>query len=85
MRMTTTLLERLLDLIGRVLTPEAAQQILQLRADDETQQRVDELAHKCNEGKLSADERAEYQSIVSWFNVLSVLQAKARTRLIRQA
>lgn len=67
--------------ISRVLTPDAAREILQLRADEETQRRIDELADKCNEGTLTADERAEYQNFISWFNLLTLLQAKARTIL----
>ena len=42
----STLLERMVDPIGRVLTPEAARAILDVRADTETQQRIDELAAK---------------------------------------
>ena len=71
----------MIDPISRVLTPEAARQILDVQADEETQRRIDELADKCNEGALTADERAEYQSYVSWFNILTLLQAKARTFL----
>jgi hypothetical protein len=78
---SSTLLERMVDPISRVLTPESARQILKVQADDETQQRIDDLADKCNEGKLSAEERAEYQSYVTWFNILTLLQAKARTFL----
>jgi hypothetical protein len=64
-----------------VLTPEAARQILDVRADDEMQQRIDDLADKCNEGTLTTEERAEYQNYVTWFNILTLLQAKARTLL----
>jgi hypothetical protein len=78
---STTLLERMVDPISRVLTPEAARQLLDVRADDEMQQRIDDLADKCNEGTLTAEERAEYQSYVTWFNVLTLLQSKARTFL----
>lgn len=67
--------------IGRVLTPAAAQEILGIRVDDATQRRIDELADKCNEGVLTTDERAEYQEFVALFNILSVLQARARTIL----
>ena len=74
-----TLIERMIDPIGRALTPDAAQELLALRADDETQRRIDELADKCNEGTLSSDERAEYQQFVSLFNILTVLQARARS------
>jgi hypothetical protein len=79
--MAATLLERMVDPISRVLTPEAARQILQVHADEETQRRIDELADKCNDGTLTADERTEYQNFVSWFSLLTLLQAKARTFL----
>ncbi len=69
----------MVDPIGRVLTPDAAREILGVRADDETQRRIDELADKCNEGTLTAEERSEYQEFVSLFNILSVLQARARS------
>ena len=76
-----TLLEGMVDPIGRALTPEAAKAILAVRADDKTQQRIDELADKCNEGHLSAEERTEYQEFVALFNILTLLQARARTVL----
>jgi uncharacterized protein YnzC (UPF0291/DUF896 family) len=76
-----TLLERMVDPIGRVLTPEAAREILGVRADNETQRRIDQLADKCNEGTLTPEERAEYQEFISIFNILTVLQARARTIL----
>jgi hypothetical protein len=78
---TTTLLDRMIDPITRVFTPESAREILAVHADDETQRRIDELADKCNEGTLTADENDEYQRFVSWFHVMSLLQAKARTYL----
>jgi hypothetical protein len=71
----------MVDPIGRVLTPAAAAEILDFRADGETQRRIDELADKCNEGTLSDDERAEYQEFVSLFNILTVLQTRARNVL----
>ena len=74
-----TLLEQMVDPIGRNLTPEAAQEILGVQADPETQRRIDVLADKCNEGTLTADERNEYQEFVSLFNILTVLQTRARS------
>jgi hypothetical protein len=71
----------MIDPITRVFTPDSARELLEVRADDETQRRIDELADKCNHGTLTADERDEYQRFVSWFNVMTVLQAKARTYL----
>lgn len=78
---TVTLLERMVDPISRAFTPEAAEEIVNLRVDDETQRRIDVLADKCNEGTLTPDERTEYQEFVSYFNILTVLQARARTFL----
>jgi hypothetical protein len=78
---TSTLLERMVDPISRALTPEAAEEIVNLRVDQEAQQRIDVLADKCNEGTLTPDERAEYQEFVSYFNILTVLQARARSFL----
>jgi hypothetical protein len=71
----------MVDPISRVFTPDAAREILDVQADDETQERIDTLADKCNEGTLTIDERAEYQSYLTWFNILTLLQAKARTFL----
>jgi hypothetical protein len=79
--MATTLLERMVNPLSRALTREAAEEIVGLRVDDDTQRRIDELADKCNEGTLTAEERAEYQDFVSYFNILTVLQARARTFL----
>ena len=70
------LLDRMLDPVGRSLTPEA-----DLRADPLVQQRVDELADRCNEGTLTEDERAEYEAYVSAATLIAVLQSKARAVL----
>ncbi len=73
-----TLVTGLLDPLGRCLTPAVARRILQLRADAATQQRVQELADKCNEGQLTAEERAQYEAYVSTSTFVGILQAKAR-------
>jgi len=75
---TTRLLDRLLDPVGRSLSAKAARELASLRADKEVQTRVRELAEKCNEGTLSADERAEYEACVMAANIVAILQAKAR-------
>ena len=77
----TRILDRLLDPVGRCLSRRAAQELAALRADDEVQAHVHKLAEKCNEGTLSAEERAEYESYVMAANVVAILQAKARARL----
>jgi len=43
------------------------------------QARVDELASKANEDRLSERERAEYDTYRSAFHFVTILQAKARS------
>ncbi len=77
----TAALERLLDPLDRILTPEVARKIVDLRADDATQRRVDELADKCNEGQLTPAEEAEYDDYIEAIDIIGILQAKARSAL----
>jgi hypothetical protein len=74
-------LDRLLEPVGRCLSRRAARELADLRADEEVQAHVRELAEKCNEGMLSTEERAEYEAYVMAANVVAILQAKARARL----
>ena len=68
----------MLDPLGRALTPDAARQLADLRADPELQRRMDDLAERCNDGNLTADERAEYEAYVAAATLIAVLQPKAR-------
>lgn len=45
-----SILDRLLDPVGRILTPEVARKLANLRLDAAAQARIDKLARKCNEG-----------------------------------
>ncbi len=74
-------LDRLLNPVRDVLTPEVAQAIFDLRADATTQERLDDLAERHHEGQLSPEELSEYQALVNGINVIAVLQAKARSVL----
>lgn len=65
------------------MTPEVARSIADLRADPLVQARIDELADKSTEGRLSSDEFAEYETYARAINFISVLQAKARAVLSR--
>jgi hypothetical protein len=71
-------LNRLLDPITRRLTPASARALAELRMDPSDQERVAELADKCNEGELTAKERAEYAAYVKAGDLISILQSKAR-------
>ncbi len=76
-------LDRLLNPLGECLTPAVARRIVKMRADADTQARIDELADKCNEGELTPAERREYESFVRAINLIAILQSKARTILAK--
>jgi hypothetical protein len=80
----TSVIDRLLEPFGRALTPALARTLVDLRAPLEEQDRIDELAEKCNEGTLSAEERAEYEDYVRVIHFLGIVQAKARAILARE-
>jgi hypothetical protein len=75
---TTPALDRLVGALGQCLTPEAARRVLALKADRMLQARVDYLVRRCNEGRLSAEERAENGDHVSVSTFVAVLKLKAR-------
>lgn len=81
---TTELLERVLDPFTECLTPDAAQKVVALRADAETQARIDQLADKANAGTLTDEERADYEKFRATFHVITILQSRARRLLSRQ-
>ena len=71
----------MLDPVGECLTPEVAARIVALRADARLQGRLDELAEKNAEGKLTPREEAEYEAYVEALDVIAILQAKASKAL----
>jgi hypothetical protein len=78
---TTNVLDRFLDPVASLLTPDVAERLVGFRADPETQARLDELAEKANEGTLTASERHEYEKYIAAIDFVTVLQAKARSVL----
>jgi hypothetical protein len=78
-------LDELLEPVTRALSRGVAQALVNVRASDAAQSRIAELAEKCNEGLLTPDERAEYESYVQVVDLISVLQAKARLWLTGHA
>ncbi len=85
MKTVSSLLNRILEPVGSALTPEAARKLLDARLDAKSQALLDRLARKCNEGKLTDAERAEYESLVAAIDIVAILQAKARALLARSA
>lgn len=60
------------------LTPDAAAQVAALKVPANVQARVDVLAQKCNDGMLTDEEQAEYETLVKYGNMLSVIKARAK-------
>ena len=77
-------LDRFLDPLADCLSPEVAVKVADLRADEEMQTRIDYLADRANEGLLTDDEREEYSGYLHAIDVITVLQAKARSQLHRE-
>jgi len=82
---TATYLDRLLEPLTDILTPEVASSLVGLRADAELQAHIDELRRKANEGTLTAVEDAEYKDFVEAVDLISIIQAKARQFLAKQS
>lgn len=76
-------LERILDPVSSSLNEEAARKLIGLKADRQAQVRVAALARKCNDGELTPNELAEYQTYVMAGEFIAILQAKARVLLAR--
>lgn len=82
-KLDASVLDQLLDPVGRLLTPEVARKLVHHRFDPKAQDQIDQLARKCNEGRLTDDERREYETYVQTIDLLAILQAKARALLRR--
>ena len=72
------ILSRLVEPVGRCLTPEGMRELVDLKADAVVQARLEELADICTEGETSADEKLEYETYVRASECIEVLQVYAR-------
>jgi hypothetical protein len=79
---TTEILNQVLDPFTDCLTPEAAKRIVDFHVDAATQARIDHLAAKANAGELTEEERAMYHDYVETFDLVAILQSKARGVLL---
>jgi hypothetical protein len=79
----SAVLEQMLEPISRSFGPETARALTTFRIGKRVQARVEKLAEKCNEGKLTPSERAEYEAYVQASTLIGILQAKARKALAR--
>ncbi len=78
-------LDRFLEPLADCLSPEVAVKVANFRADDVTQTRIDYLADRANDDLLTDDEREEYSGYLHAIDVITVLQAKARSQLRKQS
>jgi hypothetical protein len=74
----SAVLNEMLEPVSRSLGRKTARALAALRVGARTQARVEKLAEKCNEGKLTTAERAEYEAYVQASTLIGILQAKAR-------
>ena len=75
--------ERLLRPGRTELAPAAARALLDLTFDEQDGKRLDELAHKSQEGTLTRDDEAELEGYRRVGYLLDLLHAKARNALQR--
>ena len=75
-------LDRMLDPLAKAMPPDFARALLSLKADPQTEARIEVLRRKANEGAISADDDAEYKSLVEAIDFVSVLQSKAQQSLM---
>ncbi len=78
-------LDRMLEPLAGCLSPDVAAKVADLQTDETVQRRIDELADRANEGLLTDAEREEYSGYLHAIDVITVLQAKARSQLGRKA
>lgn len=80
----SAVLDEMLEPVSRSLGLKTARALASLRVGVRMQARVEKLAEKCNEGKLTPNERAEYEAYVQASTLIGILQAKAR-RILSKA
>jgi len=68
-----------------ILSTEQVHKIVDYHADELLQAKIEQLARKANEGKLTDDERAEYEGYAQANKFVAVLQAQVRRRLASQS
>jgi hypothetical protein len=78
-------LNRYLDPVATVLTPQVAQRIVDLEPEPDVAARVQELGEKSDAGTLTDDEQDEYRTLANAGTLIAILKAKARRFLNKPA
>lgn len=81
----SAVLSEMLEPVSSSLGLKTARALAALRVDERTQARVEKLAEKCDAGKLTTRERAEYEAYIQASTLIGILQAKARRVLAKAA
>lgn len=69
-----------LDPLVDTFTPEMADRISKLKLAQPSDERLEMLREKANEGRLSDAEREEYEAFIEALDWLAILRLKARVR-----
>jgi hypothetical protein len=77
----SALLDDLLDPFTECLDSGTARRVIEFGISPSVQQRVEALAEKANHGELSAEERADYELLITAADFIAILKTKARRRL----
>jgi len=72
------LVSELAERLGSTLNEAGARAVLALKLEGPSPERRRELATKANEGSLTAEEFAEYETYAQVRGLLAILQSKAR-------
>ena len=75
------LIDRLVAPLGDCLTPESARRLIALKPDPEVERRIDDMASRHSEGRLTPAEEAEYGRLVSYATFVAILKSRARQLL----
>jgi hypothetical protein len=62
----------------KIVPPDKAKEIIRFRPAPQLRARIEALAAKSTEGRLSQDERAEYEGYVRANKFVAILQRQAR-------
>lgn len=73
-----TLIAELAERLGNNLSDTSAQALLELKVEQPSAERLRELAEKANEGSLSREEFAQYETYAQLRGLVALLQSKAR-------
>jgi hypothetical protein len=77
-------IERLFDPANGIFTAATAARLLGLRPTEEETARLEHLASRANEGRLTSQEREEYETRIRLGKFISIMQLKAKL-LVRAA